>query len=60
MIAPSSVASLQRLYDAAPLSKTCYLYPGDHHGIDFFGVPDTKDDFLQRLFAFLDKHAPAE
>jgi hypothetical protein len=36
-----------------------HLYPGDHHGIDFFGAPDTKDDFLQRLFAFLDKHAPA-
>ncbi len=57
---PSSVASLQRLYDAAPQPKELHLYPGDHHGIDFFGAPDTKDDFLQRLFAFLDKHAPAE
>jgi alpha/beta superfamily hydrolase len=56
---PSSVASLQRLYDAAPQPKEMHLYPGDHHGIDFFGAPDTKDDFLQRLFAFLDKHAPA-
>jgi hypothetical protein len=57
---PSSVASLQRLYDAAPQPKELHLYPGDHHGIDFFGAPDTKDDFLQRLFAFLDKHAPAQ
>jgi len=56
---PSSVASLQRLYDAAPQPKELHLYPGGHHGIDFFGAPDTKDDFLQRLFAFLDKHAPA-
>jgi len=56
---PSSVASLQRLYDAAPQPKELHLYPGSHHGIDFFGAPDTKDDFLQRLFAFLDKHAPA-
>jgi alpha-beta hydrolase superfamily lysophospholipase len=57
---PSSVASLQRLYDAAPPPKEIHLYPGDHHGIDFFGAPDTKDDFLQRLFTFLDKHAPAK
>jgi hypothetical protein len=57
---PSSVASLQRLYDAAPQPKEMHLYPGDHHGIDFFGAPDTKDDFLQRLFAFLGKHAPAK
>ena len=56
---PNSVASLQRLYDAAPQPKELLLYPGDHHGIDFFGAPDTKDDFLQRLFAFLDKHEPA-
>jgi uncharacterized protein len=56
---PSSVASLQRLYDAAPEPKELHLYPGNHHGIDFFGASDTKDDFLQRLFAFLDKHAPA-
>jgi esterase/lipase len=56
---PSSVASLQRLYDAAPQPKELHLYPGSHHGIDFFGAPDTKDDFLQRLFAFLDRHAPA-
>jgi alpha/beta superfamily hydrolase len=57
---PSSVASLQRLYDAAPQPKEMYLYPGNRLGIDFFGAPDTKDDFLQRLFTFLDKHAPAK
>jgi pimeloyl-ACP methyl ester carboxylesterase len=57
---PSSVASLQRLYEAAPQPKELHLYPGNLHGIDFFGAPDTKDDFLQRLFAFLDTHAPAQ
>jgi len=56
---PSSVASLQRLYDATPQPKQLLLYPGGHHGIDFFGASETKADFLQRLFAFLDKHAPA-
>jgi alpha/beta superfamily hydrolase len=57
---PSSVASLQRLYDAAPQPKELLLYPGSHHGIDFFVASDTKANFLQRLFAFLDKHAPAK
>jgi hypothetical protein len=56
---PSSVASLQWLYDAAPQPKELLLYPGSHHGIDFFGAHETKADFLQRLFTFLDKHATA-
>jgi dipeptidyl aminopeptidase/acylaminoacyl peptidase len=53
-------STVQQLYDASPQPKQIHIYPGNSHGVDFFGAPDIKADFLARLFAFLDASAPAK
>lgn len=53
-------STVQQLYDASPQPKQIHMYPGNYHGVDFFGAPDTKADFLARLYTFLDASAPAK
>jgi alpha/beta superfamily hydrolase len=53
-------SSVQQYYNVSPQPKQIIIYPGKLHGVDFFGAPDTKADFLARLNAFLDKYAPAK
>jgi hypothetical protein len=53
-------STVQQLYDASPQPKQIHIYPGRLHGVDFFGAPDTKADFLALLYAFLDANAPAK
>jgi alpha/beta superfamily hydrolase len=55
----SFYGAMQGLYDEAPAPKLLQVYPGRNHGVDLFLSSDTKDDFLSRLFAFLQSNAPA-
>ncbi|MDQ5822581.1 MAG: alpha/beta hydrolase [Chloroflexota bacterium] len=49
---------MTEMYDAMPNPKEKHIYPGSEHGTDIF-LTEHADDLSQRLFAFIERHAPA-